>query len=436
MSSSSGDANHDVTEELWRIFTFYAMHADPTSPELLKVANFMRFAKDCQLVHPKRLPSAALELELARVARNSRACRSGEGVQHYNTSFSLDFSDFMLSLNIIATKIYCHNSPEVAARRLLLENVLFLACRRIPHAFAHPLAKEPEAVDLITKVHGAGLKSIFAYYLSKASQRRNLEYAHEAERREKSRSPSETMRPRASDQYYVNPASPGTARALKAKLSSSAASAALSSPSSPHSSLAPSQQHKERMKDLKDLIGYQEYLLFCHDFGLKSSALLTAIQMSEIFYNVVPLDHALPGVMGMSFEKFCEALLHIASLAYRDVPAELTLSQEAPPSLPPCDKVNSLLLYMWKYINNANRAKEMANSRLVIAVSHAGSLNTCGAGLFSDTFAGLWQKAGYPDYGSVGKGEFSHTHTHTHTHKYIYKYMRTSLTYVHTNYIV
>lgn len=56
---------NSIEEELWRIFTFYALHSDPTLPEILRPPNFVKFCKDCQIISKKFTPSA-VELEMAR----------------------------------------------------------------------------------------------------------------------------------------------------------------------------------------------------------------------------------------------------------------------------------------------------------------------------------------------------------------------------------
>jgi trehalose/maltose hydrolase-like predicted phosphorylase len=66
-----------VEEELWLIFTFYALHFDPTLPEQWKSAAFVKFAKDCQIVNSKncyvtnnasgKLSVPMLELEIAKL---------------------------------------------------------------------------------------------------------------------------------------------------------------------------------------------------------------------------------------------------------------------------------------------------------------------------------------------------------------------------------
>lgn len=98
---------------------------------------------------------------------------------------------------------------------------------------------------------------------------------------------------------------------------------------------------KEQAKHQKDLIGYKEYVQvnfqqipsininyfgfqFCHDFNLKSTSLLTAIQVGEIFLNIVPLNLETKSEVGMSFDMFCRAIIYMAFLAYRDVDARIT----------------------------------------------------------------------------------------------------------------
>lgn len=65
-----------VEEELWLIFTHYALHFDPTLPEQWKSATFVKFAKDCQIVSPLSLHGGrsaygltvpVLELEIAKL---------------------------------------------------------------------------------------------------------------------------------------------------------------------------------------------------------------------------------------------------------------------------------------------------------------------------------------------------------------------------------
>jgi hypothetical protein len=54
-----------VEHELWNIFTYYTLHSDPTQPEHLKVAHFIRFVKDCQIVS-KSLIEADIQIMMTR----------------------------------------------------------------------------------------------------------------------------------------------------------------------------------------------------------------------------------------------------------------------------------------------------------------------------------------------------------------------------------
>lgn len=57
---------NSVEQELWRIFTFYSLHGDPNQPEIMRPANFLRFAKDCQITSKKLTPTQ-IELEITRL---------------------------------------------------------------------------------------------------------------------------------------------------------------------------------------------------------------------------------------------------------------------------------------------------------------------------------------------------------------------------------
>ena len=89
---------NSIEEELWRIFTFYALHSDPTLPEVLKPPNFIKFCKDCQIVS-KKFTTSSVELEIARQAR-----MKSQGVD-YILSNSINFIDFMQLLEMISVKV-------------------------------------------------------------------------------------------------------------------------------------------------------------------------------------------------------------------------------------------------------------------------------------------------------------------------------------------
>lgn len=341
------EGKYIIIEELWRIFTYYSLHTDPAQPETLKVANFLKIMKDTQIIS-KKLTAATIELETTRVVRERRSTTGDESksannqIGHiiYNTSTSLSFNDFIHLLDILSSKVYPNESQEISTRRILLENIIPLASRRIPLTLTETTFGDANPfLDQFSKP----FQSIFNYYLEKATNRRNSIIASDAAGK---------------------------------KVTS------FSTKSSYTSNL------KEQMKLQKDLIGYKEFITFCHDFSLKSTSLLTAIQVGEIFLNCVPLDFASKSMKGMSFELFGKALTQLAVTAYRDADSTITLK----------NKVMGLFLFMWKRINNPEKAADIAMTRRIVSTSHAGSLNLYGSGLFSDTFLSQWQKSGFPDY--------------------------------------
>jgi hypothetical protein len=81
----------------------------------------------------------------------------------------------------------------------------------------------------------------------------------------------------------------------------------------------------------------------------------------------------------------------MAYIAYRDVDSRVT----AP------NKVKAILLYMWKAVNDNDKAMRLVNSNRSNTLSQfAGSLNIFGSGSFSDSFLSSWLKDNFTDYAS------------------------------------
>ena len=147
---------------------------------------------------------------------------------------------------------------------------------------------------------------------------------------------------------------------------------------------------KKMMKALNNLLGYEEFVTFCHDFNLKSTALLTGIQAGEVYLAVVPLDLESCTTKGMNFTQFCQALVCMALTGYRDCASSVSA----------LSKVKALLLFIWKVLNSSEKSQKAVNSRLATVSSHAGSLNMYGSGLFIEQFLAMWTKDSFVDYTS------------------------------------
>jgi len=87
----------------------------------------------------------------------------------------------------------------------------------------------------------------------------------------------------------------------------------LSSPPAPMT-----EEMKKSLKELKNLWGYEEFIEFCQDFNIKSTALLTGIQAGDAYLTIVPLDLETNTTKGLSFHHFCQLLLCISLIAYRE----------------------------------------------------------------------------------------------------------------------
>jgi hypothetical protein len=282
----------------------------------------------------------------------------------------------------ICVQIYTNVSPEIALRRLLLENVLLLASRRVPFSLASNTShahygdiRSPEAFKVVRETCGKALQNIFNYYVHMCETRRNQIAASELMRRNN----KEALRPNA-----VIPA-PGSSAGAGTGIGG--ASGEAHDGGSTTSSASASASSKSR--DHRDLITYKEYIQFCHDFSLRSTVLLTAIQVGEVYLNCVPLDSVTRSLKGMNFDTFCLSIVYMAAIAYRELDCA---------EVPMHNKVKALLLFMWKHVNNREKIAEVARSRVRVLISNAGSLNLYGSVLFSYSFILLWQSEGFQTY--------------------------------------
>lgn len=275
---------NSVEEELWRIFSFYTLHSDPNTPDIMRLPSFVRFCKDCQLVS-KRLTTQALELEVSKhvsicisplqphstydhlrinnyMVPYQTTGRSYQGVGDNSSAF-ISFPIFLELIESIAFKVYSKDISDVAVRRIVLENVLLLANRRIPLTDLYDL-DDKKVGKLLNEVLGKGLREIFSYYIDKAKTRRKTAVSNEKMalrdmlRREVGHVDSDSMAWEA--------ASPDKKRHLF--------------------------YLKNVLASQKELISYKEFLQFCLDFNLKSTNLLSAIQVGELYLSVIPQPKA------------------------------------------------------------------------------------------------------------------------------------------------
>ncbi len=345
-----------VEAELWNIFTFYSLHSDANFPETWKMTSFARFAKDCQITSRKFMVSE-LELEIVRLVRNKRKFQKVGGVngKDFDSSHTIviTFADFLRLLEIIAVRVYpgppgSVPDPTTSLRRLLLENVLTLASRRSEHVLTVcTKSTTKEARAIVREVYGRALMGIFRYYLDLADKRRAQALATES----------------------AKTGVTGTGNLQQSKAQARDTKAI-----------------RDKLRSQRDQISFREYTQFCLDFELKSTELLTAIEVGEMYLNTVSYDSKSKDLNGMVFSNFCDAIVAMATFAYRNN------------AITPVNKVKALLHFMWRAVNQTETRAKIARGSVKASSQHAGSLNHFGSGPFSDHFLRHWIDEGFPNY--------------------------------------
>jgi len=186
-----------VEQELWNIFTFYTLHANPLGPEHLKSSQFIKFAKDCQLLTLKQgegLSQADLNVVFAKEVVRKKNFNKKSLAKRSNPNM-MTYSDFLIVLMILAPKIHPEANPEGVFQKLLLENVLPLAAKRAPVDVSEHILEGGEIYKLLrepvtlpnknsNKVND-GLEAIFNYYCELSDRRRKKESAEEVQEHKK-----------------------------------------------------------------------------------------------------------------------------------------------------------------------------------------------------------------------------------------------------------
>ena len=321
----------------------------------------IRFARDCQLLSPS-FTGTQLELEVVRLGRkkkeNMRRTMGeivhGRAFESSNT-IMISFADFLSILDVLAVKAYPNERTfEVAKKRLLLENVLLLANRTIPRmggSVTDADLSDEAAMNVIKGDYAKSIAKIFKYYCDLADKRRSKLLANEA----------------------VQTGAVGVGNRQQNSMQKSLTHTA-----------------RDRLRSQRDTISAVEFVQFCQDYNLRSTNLLTSIQVGEAFFESVGYDYGTKLVAGMGFDEFCNCLFLMAMFAYRHAHSTVTRT----------NKVKALLLFMWRASGAIDKRAKAANAKGKAGSSHAGSLNMFGSGSFNDHFIKQWTAEGFPNYSS------------------------------------
>jgi hypothetical protein len=303
--------------------------------------------RDCQVINDS-LTVSDVEISIANMAKNKRLGRVDQ-LSKANPKL-ITFTDYLQLLMDLAPDVHPESDSNVVFQRMLMENILPLASRRDPVDIAEYY--DEDVRHLLNEEFRDSLQSIFDYYCNDADRRRLQECAQDTRNRQS-----------RLEQGHVATTS--------------------------------RRQMREMVYQYRGTIGYKEYIQFCQDFSLCSTALLTSLEVGDIFLSSIPQHEGGDVVENMNFEEFVEALFRMSLVAYKDAPASVT----------PLNKVKALLLFIWKVFNsaqtNGNTRKARNNPRPSSNNANSGNMsstNEFGSGRLSDQFLEMWRREGFVEY--------------------------------------
>ena len=246
--------NGSVELELWNIFTYYTLHGNPQDPEHLKCNQFVRLAKDADILGRKtsklnNVAQADVELSFKAAIRSKNRRTTKKEL--------LTYSDFLNCLNQLAPRVYPRSNKDTVFQQLLLENLLPLASRRNPE----PMSEQLQADDIqkILEYYMPGLEQIFLFY-SDISERRQRQAS------------------------------------AKGKGGGGA--------------------KRRAAEDPTPEVMYPEYQQFCSQYKLTSSELISQLQAGDIFLCSTKQSQAGDDCAPLTMEDFAEVLFRASRMAY------------------------------------------------------------------------------------------------------------------------
>ncbi len=262
----------------------------------------------------------------------------------------MTYGDFLDVLMSCAPKVYPDADASEVFQKLLLENVLPLAARRAPTDISVYLEDDGVSKILGERL-GEGLSGIFEYYTDLSDRRRKKVAAQEV---------SEMAKLRGGHGQVV------TTNKAKAK----------------------------RLRDLKDHLGYPEFIQLCQDFKLIALSQITTIQAGDIFLSSCGAHHGGDSAKDLTLDEFRSLLVRIAVTAYEGAHESIDIPT----------KVKGLMLFLWKAVNTADATEKAVNGRGNKSVCDAsksvksGDLNLFGSSIFNVKMLDLWREDGFREY--------------------------------------
>ena len=244
-----------VEQELWNIFTFYTLHGNPMYPDLLKASQFVKLARECNIIRPnvnassRHVTQADVNVVyIMEVKRRDRGFGRNQAQMTYN--------DFLNALMRLSTRLYSEaDTVDDAFQQLLMENVLPLASRRSPDPVA--MHMENEEVQHLFSYFGDALFLLYQFYATAADAKRRKNTMKRSDRR--------------------------------------------------------------RVNSMKECLGYNEFLRFAMDFHLSSNVILSTLEIGDIYLSSIKVSDGQENIRKLTFSEFWEAVVRCALVAYSKI---------------------------------------------------------------------------------------------------------------------
>jgi len=331
-----------IDEVLWNIFTFYSLNGNPRDPSRLHSMALLKMCRDVRVLDhmmaDNPITQADLHLIYTSVIKGVTVSKI-EG-----KSDKLNFDDYLACLVRIAEKCYPgQSSSEDSMQQFLMDNILPSAHRREPESI-NVIMKEP-GIESIMRAYETPLMKIFKFFASASdglTKNRNMV-----------KSTSNIVKTFDDHKDIIQ--------------------------------VSKTRRHMESL--VANMMCYADFIRFVQDLGLVSTLPITIVEFGDIYLTVTFFNNFTPTLRKLEFKEFCEALVRIALLAFKDV----AVSNE--------NKVKGLFLNLWRYMQELLGAHMMEYGTIA-----GGGFNTYKEELlnsveaFSSKFKTIWAKDEYRNY--------------------------------------
>lgn len=332
-----------IETELWNIFTYYTLHANPKDPSKINGTILYKFCRDIMVLDASMTEKPITQAELHIIFTSElKQCKK---VGSSERTDRIEYDGFLSCLMKIAIKCYPSSSTyEDAMQQLLMDNVLPLASRR-------------SVVDVSALVHQPSVDTLFSYF-EESMQLLFQYYATFSDQTTKSKTLMKSMGHLAGKSFEMQ-----RTEFIEAK-------------------------EKEQYQSTQaSLMGYSEFLRFASDFGLVSSMGLTCLDLGDIYLVVLTLNKLDNMVRRLTFKEFWEALVRCAIVAFK---SHTDITTE--------DKVKGMFLYIWRHIQSSVQEQVSKPGSILNSQSSQKVSLMRGSQVLNERFLNLWAKDGHRDY--------------------------------------